>query len=80
MSDYQAFFHPFPLAPVKVHVSSADASSLKFHKHFSARNFWLRDFLDFDVMWSSVNSCFQKKSTSDNSSSKSEVLSLLPVL
>jgi hypothetical protein len=79
MPNDSAFLH-FPLAPVKVHVSSTDTSSLKFHKHFSAQNFWLRNFLDFDVVWSSVNSSFQKKSPSDNSSRNSEVLSLLSVL
>jgi hypothetical protein len=35
MPNDSAFLH-FPLAPEKVHVSAADASSLEFHKHFSA--------------------------------------------
>jgi hypothetical protein len=54
-------FLQFPLAPIKMNVGSADASSLKLHEHSGAFNFGFGDFFDFDVVGSTVNSSFQKK-------------------
>jgi len=66
MPKDSALLHPFPVAPVKVHVGSTDASSLKIHQHLSAFNFGFGYLFDFDVVGSSENSSLQKKSTSNN--------------
>ena len=63
VSKDSAFFHPFPIAPVEVHVGSADASSRKLYQHPVAFNLGFGDVFDFDVVWSTVNSSFQKEST-----------------
>jgi hypothetical protein len=60
MPEDSAFFHPFPVAPVEVHVGSADAARLKMYKYPVALNFWFWNIFDFDVVWSTVNSSFQK--------------------
>jgi hypothetical protein len=72
MSNNHAFFHPFPVASVNVHVGAADASSLKFNKYFSARDFGFWGFFNFNVVGSSVNSCFQKVSLPVNPSCNRE--------
>ena len=54
-----------PLAPVKVQIGSADAARLKLHPHPASFDFGFRDFVDFDVVGSMVNSGFQKESTSN---------------
>ena len=49
-----------------MHVSSADAARLKLHQYPSAFKFGFWDIFDFDVVWSTVNSGFQKESASNN--------------
>ncbi len=54
-----------PFTPIEVHVGSADAAPTKLRQHPSAFNFGFGDFFDFDFVGSTVNSSFQKESTSN---------------
>ncbi len=60
MPDDSAFFQPSPLATVKVHVCSTDAARLEMDKYAAAFHFGFGNLLDFDVVWSMVDCCFQK--------------------
>jgi hypothetical protein len=77
MPNDSALLHPFPITTIKVHVGSTDASSNKLHYRPAFLNFGFRDIFNSDVAYSSVNSGFQKESTSNNLIVFGRVLSLL---